>query len=172
MPKAFVKLISGLPLRDPEALLELTFDDEFLIITERRYTGIWFKSVIDNVFKIPHRNMIASSTEIDFAQYYVEEGTERTVFYKDIFTHRPYAVTKTSNEVKKKSKLSREYNISYINSAGKVGHIQFSTTFMMFDVAKKFNKKLQKRQRTIPKSREVLMFYQQMQDPKNKETIL
>ncbi|RCX22592.1 hypothetical protein DFP94_101172 [Fontibacillus phaseoli] len=167
-PKAFVKLVSGLPLRDPEALLELTFDDEFLIITEKHYAG--FKWIVDNVFKIPHINMIASSTEIDFAHYYVEQGTERTVFYEGIV--RPYAVTKTSKDVKKKTALSREYNISYINSIGEVGFIKFSTTFMMFDVAHKFNKKLVKKQRTIPKSREVLMFYQQMQDPKHKETIL
>ncbi|WP_334077358.1 hypothetical protein [Paenibacillus sanfengchensis] len=160
----YVKIVSGLPVKYPENELQLFFDEEFLNVVEGRKSG--HKWVVENIFKIPLKNIIAASAEVVRKDYYVEEESAKTTFHKGFF--EDYAVTKKQTDVKKKTGWIFPYNISFINSQGEVALAQFFSLDGREGMTREFNKKLEQKLLLIPKSPEVLGFYKFMYEELNK----
>lgn len=155
MTKAFVKLIDGLPLKNPDADIELTFDSNYLLIAETRPQG--FKTVTDNLFKIPLENVIDALLT-----------TQKEVINKDksvigrglvgglIFGPAGLILGGLSGVGKKsKAEWTKIYIVSYVGSDGDVKNITFGMNKLMVRVTEKFDKKFTKKHRSVPKSARV-----------------
>lgn len=160
----YVKIISGLPVKYPKIELQLLFDEEFLNVIEGRHDGR--KWVVENIFKIPLKNIIATSAEVLRKDYYVEEEYAKTTLHKGLFEE--YAVTKKETDLKKKTDWIFPYNISFINSNGEAALAQFYSPSGREGMTRNFNKKLEQKLLTVPKSPEVLGFYKFMYEENNK----
>ncbi|WP_068782259.1 hypothetical protein [Paenibacillus sp. GM2] len=154
-PKTTVLLIGGLQLKNSKAILRLSFDDEYFIITERNWYGLRYK--IDNVFKIPLGNIAIMETHTKVEHQYIDTEVSKTVVRKGVL--KPYARTKTENVKKKESWLAKYFTISYFNSDKHFSYIKFVVPDAWYGRTKRFNKKLKKKHNLVAKSPEVMNFY-------------
>lgn len=152
MTKAFVKLIDGLPLRNPDADIELTFDDNFLLIAETRPQG--FKMVTDNLFKIPLENVI--DTLLTTEKEIIEKNKSvigRGVVGGLVFGPAGLLLGGLSGIGKKnKVEKSKVYIVSYIGSDEVIKNITFGMNKMMVSVTEKFDKVFSVKHKQVPKS--------------------
>lgn len=155
MTKAFVKLIDGLPLKNPNADIELTSDESYLLIAETRTQG--FKTVTDNLFKVPLEKII--DTAMITEKEIVEKGKSvvgRGLLGGSIFGPAGLILGGLSGVGKKsKTEYTKIYIVSFVGSDGEVKNITFGMHKMMVRVTEKFNKLLDKKLKSVTKSAEV-----------------
>lgn len=124
--KLFGNAIDGLSLNNPQAVLILTFDKEFLMIEEMGNKG--FKSIIVNKFKIPLSNIQATLTTTE--KEFVEKS--KSVIGRGIaggFLFGPAGLVLgglSGVGKKKKGNINHYYIISYMSSDNTVKNITFT----------------------------------------------
>ncbi|WP_410769578.1 hypothetical protein [Fontibacillus sp. BL9] len=152
MTKAFVKLIDGLPLKNPDADIELTFDNNYLLIAETRPQG--FKTITDNLFKIPLENVI--DTILTTQKEIMEKDKSvigRGVVGGLLFGPAGLLLGGLSGIGKKSAtEYTKIYIVSYVGSNGEVKNITFGMNKMMVRVTEKFDKLFTKKHSSVPKS--------------------
>ncbi|WP_138751799.1 hypothetical protein [Paenibacillus sinopodophylli] len=156
MTKAIVSLIDGLPLKNPDAQLELTYDKEFLVIVEKEFVG--FKTNAVNTFKIPLSNFLESTVTTE--QELVEESKSvigRGVVGGLLFGPAGLILGGMSGiGTKQAKKTNQVYLVSYLSSSGEIKNITFVMPSLMVSVTKKFDKDLKKSLTKVQRSAEVL----------------
>ena len=169
MAKAFVNLIDGLTLRNPSADLRLSYDSNYLLIEEIRPQG--FKSVTDNLFKIPLENII--ETMVISQKEIVEKNKSavgRGLVGGLIFGPAGLILGGLSGVgTKTKAEYNKVYIVSYVGSDGEVKNITFGMTKMMVSTTERFNKIFTKKHKSVSKNPEVQRI---LSSDANKETIL
>lgn len=167
--KAIVNLVEGLPLKDPEAQLEIQFDDEHLIIKEKGFKGL--KTVIENTFRIPLCNILDAivTTEkevVDKSKSVIGRG----VLGGAIFGPAGLILGGMSGiGTKQKKETTWVYIVSFVSSGGEIKNITFKMPFMMTSVTEKFDKALKKKLASMERSEEVKKILNQ---PEQKEFLL
>lgn len=155
MLKAVVNLIDGLPLKDCNAQLEITNDNEHIIITEKAVKG--FKTIIVNTYKIPLNNLIETiiTTEIELIEKN-KSVVGRGVVGGLIFGPAGLLLGGMSGiGSKKQNKKQTIYVISYVSSNGEIKNITFGMPALMVSVTQKYDNQLKKKLETIEKSEQV-----------------
>ncbi|NQX65712.1 hypothetical protein HQN90_06195 [Paenibacillus alba] len=149
MAKAIVTLIDGLPLKNSKSQLEITFDNDYLIISETIAKG--FKMVVDNTFKIPLANFLESTvtTEKEIVSQ-SKSVIGRGIVGGVLFGPAGLLLGGMSGiGDKKKTKVSDVYIVSYLSSAEEVRNITFTMPPLMVSVTKKFDKDLKERMKMV-----------------------
>ncbi|WP_342505614.1 hypothetical protein [Sporosarcina sp. FSL K6-2383] len=156
--KAIVSLVDGLPIKDPKAQIELTFDEERFIIVEKGFKG--FKSIAATTFNIPLKNMLATvlTTEKELIEKN-KSAIGRGVLGGVLFGPAGLILGGLSGIGKKSgSKQNYLYIISYVSSNEEIANITFGMPAMMNGVTGKFDKVLLKKLATIEPSELVKEF--------------
>lgn len=166
---AVVNHLDGLSLKKEYAQLEIRYDDEYFIIEEKGMKG--FRTIIENTFKIPLRNMIdgvvTTTTEL------VEKDKSvvgRGVAGGLIFGPAGLILGGLSGVGSKKKKETKwVYIVSYLSSSEEIKNITFTMPSIMSDVTKKFDKKFKRHLEGIERSEGVKRIIDQ---PEQDEFIL
>jgi hypothetical protein len=160
MAKTVVTLVSGLSLSDPKAQLEITFDEENLVITETGFSG--FKKKVANTFRIPLSNVLETmvTTEEEFYEKQksvVGRGlaggivggvaTGGILFLPGVILGGLSGLGK-----KQKSKNLPVYLVSYVSSTGEPKGITFSLPALSVLTTKGFDTALKKKLKTVARS--------------------
>ncbi|EPD52754.1 hypothetical protein HMPREF1210_01134 [Paenisporosarcina sp. HGH0030] len=143
--KAIVSLIDGLPLKDLNAQIELTFDDQNFIIVEKGFSG--FKKIAASTFTIPLTNIIDTlqTTEEEFVEK-SKSVIGRGAAGGLLFGPAGLILGGLSGIGNKKStKKSHLYVVSYVSSDMQLKNITFSMPSLMTGVTKKFDDQLHKK---------------------------
>ncbi|ANY67091.1 hypothetical protein BBD42_11935 [Paenibacillus sp. BIHB 4019] len=173
MVKAIVSLVDGLNLKDPEAQLEITFDNEYLIIVEHAYKG--FKRNVENTFKIPLANFLESTLTTDKDMGEVQKSViGRGIVGGLIFGPAGLVLGGMSGIGTKKGKTLQVYIVSYVSSSGDINNITFKMPLPMVSVTRKFDQLLKKNMQLVLRSEAALKILGDMADQKSgpSETIL
>lgn len=157
--KAIVSLIDGLPVKDPAAQLDLTFDKDSFVIVEKGFAG--FRTIAENTFRIPLKNIISTmlTTEKEF-QEKDKSVIGRGVVGGVIFGPAGLVLGGLSGIGKKQTAKNRYlYIVSYVSaSSGELENITFTMPAAMNGVTKKFDAKLHKQLQNIDSAPKVLEY--------------
>ncbi|WP_042170675.1 hypothetical protein [Paenibacillus gorillae] len=163
MAKALVRLLHGLELKDPDTLLEVTFDSEFLIIVEKSIKG--FKTIVENTFKIPLANFLGSTitTEKDLTEVN-KSVIGRGIVGGLLFGPAGLVLGGMSGIGTKKGSTHQVYIVSFVSSNGEVRNITFKMPIPMVSVTQKFDDKLKKQLIKVPRSEAAINILKQAQE--------
>jgi len=147
--KAIVSLVDGLPIKNKDAQMELTFDENQFVIIEKGYEG--FKIVAKTTFNIPLKNILVTLlvTEKELAEKN-KSAIGRGIVGGVLFGPAGLILGGLSGVGKKRGfKKTCLYIVSYISAGGEIQNITFSMPAPMNGVTKKFDEKLLQKLSTV-----------------------
>jgi hypothetical protein len=144
--KAIVNLIDGLPLKDPKAQIELSFEDVSFVIVEKGFSR--FKSIAASTFKIPLKNILDTilTTEDELLEK-SKSVIGRGVAGGLLFGPAGLLLGGLSGIGKKRtSKKTYLYIVSYVSADDEqIKNITFAMPLLMLGVTRKFDNLLKKK---------------------------
>lgn len=154
-PKTFLALVDGLSLKNPEALVEINYNDEFLVMAEKDFRP--FKSSDTNTFKIPLDNVLG--TTITTQKEIVEKSKSvigRGVVGGLVFGPAGLLLGGMSGiGSKSKTKVDFLFIISYLSSDKEIKNVTFSIGSSAINATRNLDKKLKKKLASIKRSDQV-----------------